>query len=60
MAATAPSVTTAVENHSTAINSHTGRGLGLACAGGFVQDFECRLGPAQRRRGAFDLGDVAR
>ena len=57
MAATAPSVTTAVENHSTAINSHTGRGLGLACAGGFV---ECRLGPAQRRRGAFDLGDVAR
>ena len=38
MAATAPSVTTAVENHSTAISSHTGRGLGLACAGGFVQD----------------------
>lgn len=38
MAATAPSVTTAVENHRTAISSHTGRGLGLACAGGFVQD----------------------
>jgi hypothetical protein len=38
IAATAPSVTSAVENQRTATNNHTGRGLGLVYTGTLLQD----------------------
>ena len=59
IAATAPSVTSAVENQRTATNSHTGRGLGLVYTGTLLQEFERRLGPAQCRGRTLDVGDVA-
>ena len=37
-----------------------GTGLGVGVRRRVRPGLECRLGPAQRRRGAFDVGDVAR
>ena len=59
MATAAPTVTIAVEIHSTPTSSQIGRGLWLACGGGSDQDFERRLRLAQRHGRTFDRGNVA-
>ena len=59
MAKAAPSVTSAVESHSTPIKSQTGRGLRKVAGGESTPGFELWLGAAQGRRRALDGCDFA-
>ena len=60
MAATAPTVTSAVDSHNRPISSHNGRAFFAVTGRRLGPGLQRRLAQPQRGAGAFDIGEFAR